>query len=205
MRRYAVKEIFKTIQGEGHQAGSVAVFLRFAGCNLWSGREEDRQSAICRFCDTDFFKPAYKYTCEELVAEVVKEWGSSIENRLVVITGGEPTLQCDTQLVGALRACGFRVAVETNGTVQPQCDFDWVCVSPKYGSELVLTVGDELKVVVPQPFDFKQLRNLKFKHFFVQPMDGLQIKENTETAINFCLSNPEWRLSIQVHKLVGLR
>ena len=208
---YSVKEIFYTLQGEGANAGRPAVFCRFAGCNLWSGLERDRASAICKFCDTDFVgidgtrggkfaKPA------ELAAVVASEWPiTSKGKRLVVCTGGEPLLQLDESLIDALHAEGFEIAVETNGTIAAPAGIDWICVSPKAGADLVQTRGQELKVVVPQPLDFEYLSALDFEHRFVQPMDGPSRRENTQFAIDWCLQNPHWRLSVQTHKVIGIR
>ena len=208
---YAVKEIFYTLQGEGAQAGRAAVFCRFAGCNLWSGRESDRASAICRFCDTDFadvngpgggrFKSA-----EDLAEAIARTWpGRSETRRFVVCTGGEPLLQLDGPIIDALHARKFEIAVETNGTVPAPAGIDWICVSPKAGSTLVQKSGDELKLVFPQvnadPLEFEQL---EFRHFFVQPMDGPDRAVNTELAVRFCLEHPKWRLSLQTHKLLGI-
>ena len=208
---YAVKEIFYTLQGEGANAGRPAVFCRFAGCNLWSGLERDRAAAVCKFCDTDFVGTdgtlGGKYvTAAELAAVVARQWPiTSKGRRLVVCTGGEPLLQLDDALIAALHAEDFEIAVETNGTIAAPTGIDWICVSPKAGAELVQTHGQELKVVVPQPFDFEYLSALKFEHRFVQPMDGPSRLENTQFAIDWCLLHPEWRLSVQTHKVVGIR
>jgi 7-carboxy-7-deazaguanine synthase len=207
---YAVKECFLTLQGEGVQAGSRAVFLRFAGCNLWSGREQDRATAQCTFCDTDFvgtdgegggkFKNA-----EGLAAHVEATWEGGLERRLVVITGGEPMLQLDEALVDALHSRGFRVAVETNGTLPATPGLDWICVSPKAGTNVVQREGDELKLVWPQvgiePADVESWR---FDHFLVQPMDCEQREEAVDAAIRLAMERPKWRLSLQTHKLLGL-
>ncbi|MCM8557147.1 7-carboxy-7-deazaguanine synthase [Sphingomicrobium sediminis] len=206
---YAVKEIFLTLQGEGMQSGSRAVFLRFAGCNLWTGREEDRTKAICQFCDTDFVgtdgvnggKFAEAVTLADKVAEL---WGEGRKDRLVVITGGEPMLQLDADLIDALHDRGFRIAVESNGTIAAPEGIDWLCISPKWGSELVQTSGDELKLVWPQPFDLDQLEALDFANFLIQPMDGENVEEATEAAIALVMERPKWRLSLQTHKLLGL-
>ena len=208
---YAVKEIFYTLQGEGANAGRPAVFCRFAGCNLWSGLERDRASAVCKFCDTDFVGTdgtrGGKYvTAAELAAVIANEWPvTSKGTRLVVCTGGEPLLQLDAPLIAALHAEGFEIAVETNGTIAAPTGIDWICVSPKAGADLVQTRGHELKVVVPQPLDFDYLSALDFEHRFVQPMDGPSRLENTQCAIDWCLQNPEWRLSVQTHKVIGIR
>lgn len=209
---YQVKEIFYTLQGEGANAGRPAVFCRFAGCNLWSGREQDRAMATCRFCDTDFVgvdgTGGGKFrTAHELADAVASYWpGASGEGRLVVLTGGEPLLQVDEGLVTQLHARNFRIAVETNGTLQPPTGLDWICVSPKAGSDWVLKAGHELKLVWPQPgFDLDQLRRLAFEHFFLQPMDGPQQTENTRQCIEQCMRMPPWRLGVQMHKILGVR
>ena len=210
---YTVKEIFYTLQGEGAQSGRAAVFCRFSGCNLWSGREEDRSRAVCQFCDTDFvgtgpdggrFKSA-----GELAGAIDRCWegdGRGAEKKYVVCTGGEPMLQVDEKLITALHQRGFEVAVETNGTKPALKSLDWICVSPKAGAPLVQKSGSELKLVYPQenapPEEFE---GLDFRHFFLQPMDGPDTAANTEAAIEYCLRHPRWRLSIQTRKLVGLR
>lgn len=206
---YAVKEIYVTLQGEGAQAGARAVFLRFAGCNLWTGREEDRAYAACRFCDTDFVGmdgPGGGRFADapDLAAAVAGAWGGGEEDRLVVITGGEPTLQLDDRLVAALRAHGFRVAVETNGTL-PCPGVDWLCVSPKAGTEVVQRAGDELKLVYPQDgLPPSAVEDWEFTRFYLQPMDGPAQVENIAAAAAYCLANPRWRLGLQQHKLIGL-
>jgi len=212
---YQVKEIFYTLQGEGANAGRAAVFCRFAGCNLWTGREEDRARAICQFCDTDFVGTdgtrGGKYrTAAELAAVVASEWpqgpGSAGGKPLVVCTGGEPLLQLDAPLIDALHAQGFEIAIETNGTIAVPDGIDWVCVSPKMGAELVVTRGDELKVVIPQPGqDFAAYEQLDFRYFMVQAMDGPLARQNTSAAVEFCQRHPRWRLSLQTHKLLGIR
>jgi 7-carboxy-7-deazaguanine synthase len=208
--RYAVKECFLTLQGEGVQAGSRAVFLRFAGCNLWSGREEDRASAQCRFCDTDFVgtdgEGGGKYASAEALADRVAElWGAGEERRLVVITGGEPMLQLDSALVDALHSRGFRVAIETNGTLAVARGLDWVCVSPKAGTEVVQRSGDELKLVWPQDgIDPAELERWDFDHFLVQPMDCAERAQAVEAAMRLAMERPKWRLTLQAHKLIGL-
>lgn len=208
---YSVKEIYYTLQGEGGQAGRAAVFCRFAGCNLWTGREEDRSKAVCQFCDTDFVGTdgpgGGKFaTPDELAAAVAVHWPEGAGGRpLVVCTGGEPLLQLDEQAVLALHAHGFEVAVETNGTQPAPAGLDWICVSPKAGANLVLTRGSELKLVFPQPSAMpSQFEGLEFRHFFLQPMDGLEQKRNTRLAIEYCLAHPQWRLSVQTHKVVGI-
>jgi len=211
---YAVKEIFLTLQGEGAQSGRTAVFCRFAGCNLWTGREEDRHKAICQFCDTDFVgtngSGGGKFkTAEELADSISRAWPVSADPTLakfVVCTGGEPLLQLDSLLLAALHERNFFVAVETNGTQTPPAGIDWLCVSPKAGSNFILKNGSELKLVYPQEdFGPDRFAGLNFQHFFLQPMDGPQQLENIELALRYCLNNPQWRLSIQTHKLLGIR
>ena len=208
---YAVKEIFKTLQGEGAQAGRVAVFCRFAGCNLWSGREQDRTSAQCSFCDTDFVgvdgTGGGRFAKAELLAQIIAdEWAGSNESRYVVLTGGEPLLQVDAPLIDALHRHGFEIGVETNGTRPAPEGIDWLCVSPKGNNKLVVTSGNELKLVYPQadapPARFE---GLKFEHFFLQPMDCPEAAQCLDDTVNYCLDNPRWRLSLQSHKLVGIR
>jgi 7-carboxy-7-deazaguanine synthase len=207
---YAVKECFLTLQGEGVQAGSRAVFLRFAGCNLWSGREQDRADAQCRFCDTDFVgtdgEGGGKFAdAETLAAHVEAMWGSGQERRLVVITGGEPMLQLDAELIDALHGRGFRVAVESNGTLPATVGIDWLCVSPKAGTQVVQRTGNELKLVWPQAgIDPAEVEAWKFDHFLVQPMDCEARDEAVQAAIRLAMERPKWRLSLQAHKVVGL-
>jgi 7-carboxy-7-deazaguanine synthase (Cx14CxxC type) len=207
---YAVKEIFKTLQGEGAQAGRAAVFCRFAGCNLWSGREEDRALAVCQFCDTDFVgidgPGGGKFeTADSLADAIARAWDGGAEDRYVVFTGGEPLLQLDPPLVRAVHRHGFTVAVETNGTLDAPEGIDWLCVSPKAGAPLRLTAGDELKLVYPQPgSDIERLGRLRFDHFWVQPMDGPDRLANSRAAVDFCLAHPKWRLSLQTHKVLGI-
>jgi 7-carboxy-7-deazaguanine synthase (Cx14CxxC type) len=207
---YAVKELFLTLQGEGMQSGSRAVFLRFAGCNLWSGREQDRASAQCTFCDTDFVgtdgQGGGKFADARAVADAVEaEWGGGGEDRLVVVTGGEPMLQLDAGLVDALHERGFRVAAETNGTLPAVAGLDWLCVSPKAGTEVVQRSGDELKLVWPQEgVNPAELEGWDFRHFLVQPMDCAERSAAIEAAIKLAMDRPKWRLSLQSHKLVGL-
>ena len=207
---YAVKECFLTLQGEGVQSGSRAVFLRFAGCNLWSGREQDRAAAQCNFCDTDFVgtdgEGGGKFTgADELAAQVERLWGGGEERRLVVITGGEPMLQLDEALVDALHARGFRIAIESNGTLHATPGIDWLCISPKAGTDVVQRSGNELKLVWPQPgIDPAELEQWAFDHFLVQPMDCEQRQEAMEAAIRLAMERPKWRLSLQAHKVVGL-
>jgi 7-carboxy-7-deazaguanine synthase (Cx14CxxC type) len=207
---YAVKEAFLTLQGEGVQAGSRAVFLRFAGCNLWSGREADRGQAQCGFCDTDFVgtdgEGGGKFeSAEELTDQVDKLWGEESERRLVVVTGGEPMLQLDSALVDSLHARGFRIAVETNGTLPATAGIDWLTVSPKAGTEVVQMSGDELKLVWPQAgIDPAELERWSFDHFLVQPMDCAEAEQAVQAAIRLAMERPRWRLSLQAHKVVGL-
>ena len=210
---YTAKEIFYTLQGEGANVGRPAVFCRFAGCNLWTGREQDRASAVCTFCDTDFVGAdgpgGGKFaTAGDLAAAVASKWpaeASARARRLVVCTGGEPLLQLDAAAIDALHAVGFEVAVETNGTQLPPAGLDWICVSPKADAPLRLTTGNELKLVYPQakapPERFEQLA---FVHFFLQPMDGPQRERNTALAVRYCLEHPQWRLSLQTHKFLGI-
>jgi 7-carboxy-7-deazaguanine synthase len=212
---YTVKEIYYTLQGEGANAGRAAVFCRFAGCNLWTGREEDRDKAVCRFCDTDFIgidgPGGGKFeTAVDLASAVAAKWPegrlSTHKLPLVVCTGGEPLLQLDEAAVKAFHAAGFEVAIETNGTRLPPPGVDWVCVSPKIGADLVLQSGSELKLVYPQAGgDPEQFTSLDFDHFFLQPMDGPDQTRNIRLATEYCLRNPQWRLSLQTHKLIGIR
>jgi len=208
---YAVKEIFLTLQGEGAHAGRASVFCRFAGCNLWSGREADRQSATCKFCDTDFVGTdgtlGGRYaSAVELADTIAAQWTASSDNRYVVLTGGEPLLQVDTDLIEALHARGFEIGVETNGTIEAPAGLDWICVSPKGGSELVLRCGHELKLVYPQALAAPEtFEGLAFERFSLQPMDGPEVVQNTARAIDYCLNHPQWRLSVQTHKSLGIR
>jgi 7-carboxy-7-deazaguanine synthase (Cx14CxxC type) len=208
---YAVKEMFLTLQGEGVNAGARAVFVRFAGCNLWSGREQDRASAICRFCDTDFVGTeglgGGKFPDAMVLADAVEGyWGEGRERRFVVLTGGEPMLQVDDALVDALHARGFRIAIESNGTLPVHPGIDWVCISPKAGSEVVQRRGDELKLVWPQPgSDVDELEKWEFSHFLVQPMDDRHAEANVRAAIDLAMARPKWRLTLQAHKSLGLR
>lgn len=208
---YAVKEIFKTLQGEGAQMGRAAVFCRFSGCNLWSGREQDRSASACTFCDTDFvgmdgtgggrFPDA-----DALAAAIEAAWAGSRDRRYVVLTGGEPLLQVDDALVAALHTHGFEIGVETNGTQLPPAGLDWVCVSPKADTELLVTTGDELKLVYPQEKALpERFADLAFNHFFLQPMDSSEANANLVAAIQYCTDNPRWRLSLQTHKMIGIR
>lgn len=211
---YAVKEIFYTLQGEGAHAGRPAVFCRFSGCNLWTGREDDRATAICQFCDTDFVgvgEDGGRFADGDALADAVARcWpessGREGGRRFVVCTGGEPLLQLDGTLVDALHARDFEIAIETNGTRVPPAGIDWICVSPKATAPLVATAGNELKLVFPQPDAMpERFANLDFAHFFLQPMDGPDIVRNTEHALRYCLAHPQWRLSVQLHKHLGIR
>ena len=208
---YTVKEIFYTLQGEGANSGKAAVFCRFSGCNLWTGREEDRSRAVCQFCDTDFVgvgPDGGRFTTpESLASAVARAWrGDDQESRFIVCTGGEPLLQVDDDLVTAFHDEGFTVAVETNGTRQAPSTIDWVCVSPKAGAPLVQESGNELKLVFPQSSAMPPLfESLDFDHFFLQPMDGPNVEENTRLAIEYCMAHPRWRLSLQTHKTLGIR
>lgn len=212
LRSYAVKEMFLTLQGEGLQAGRRAVFIRFAGCNLWSGREADRASAVCRFCDTDFVGTdgvggSRFNDAASLAAAAAALWGAAApDTRFAVLTGGEPMLQVDDALVDALHLAGFVIAIETNGTIAVHPGIDWVCVSPKAGSAVVQRAGNELKLVWPQPgSDVEAIEAWAFDHFLVQPLDGGDNQANRAAAIEFVMQRPRWRLSLQAHKLLGLR
>ena len=208
---YAVKEIFLTLQGEGAHAGRASVFCRFAGCNLWTGREQDRSSATCKFCDTDFVGTdgtlGGRYaSADELADTIATQWTGANANRYVVLTGGEPLLQVDAELIDALHARGFEIGVETNGTVAPPAGIDWICVSPKAGAELVVHSGHELKLVYPQPQAMpEKFEGLTFERFSLQPMDGPDAISNTAHAVDYCLRHPQWRLSVQTHKTLGIR
>jgi 7-carboxy-7-deazaguanine synthase len=210
MASYKVKEIYYTLQGEGERAGRAAVFLRFTGCNLWSGREEDRSEAICQFCDTDFIGMdgvnGGKYDAKGLADKVSSLWPHDKDKRYVVCTGGEPLLQLDEELINALHAQGFEIGIETNGTITVPKGVDWICVSPKANTEIVVQKGNELKLVVRQkgitPVSFE---NWDFQHFYLQPMDGPFVQEFTRWAIDYCLQHPKWKLSLQTHKLLGIR
>lgn len=209
---YAVKEAFLTVQGEGGQAGRAAVFLRFAGCNLWNGLERDRATAVCAFCDTDFVgvdgDGGGKFArAERLAGHVDSLWrGRAGDPKLVVCTGGEPLLQLDAGLIAALKARGFDIAVETNGTMAAPDGIDWICVSPKADAPLVQTTGQELKLVYPQALAMPdRFEHLDFERFWLQPMDGPDQADNTAAAVDYCLAHPKWRLSVQTHKYIGVR
>ncbi|MHB1204677.1 MAG: 7-carboxy-7-deazaguanine synthase [Rhodospirillaceae bacterium] len=207
---YAVKEVFYTLQGEGANTGRPAVFCRFAGCNLWTGREQDRAQATCRFCDTDFVGTdgagGGKFATADALADAVAAcWKGENLRKLVVCTGGEPLLQMDAPLIAALHARGFEIAVETNGTLKPPQGLDWICVSPKADAELVMDAGDELKLIFLQAGgDPARYENLRFSHWFLQPMDGPEQESNTRAAIAYCLAHPKWRLSLQTHKYLNI-
>jgi 7-carboxy-7-deazaguanine synthase (Cx14CxxC type) len=208
---YAVKEIYYTLQGEGARAGRAAVFLRFAGCNLWSGLEEDRSEAVCKFCDTDFVGTdgpgGGKFASAEDLADAVRSQWPTGEGGIpyVVCTGGEPLLQVDAKLIEALHARGFEIGIETNGTLEPPPGLDWICMSPKADAELKLSRGDELKLVYPQERgEPERYASLSFSHFFLQPMDGADREKNTVAATRYCLAHPKWRLSLQIHKFLGI-
>lgn len=207
---YSVKEIFYTLQGEGAQAGRAAVFCRFAGCNLWSGRQVDRAKAVCKFCDTEFVGTdgvgGGKFeTANSVAGAIDKTWKGSRHPKFVVVTGGEPLLQLDTDLINAVKNRGFEIAVETNGTIVAPAGIDWICVSPKAGSELLQSSGQELKLVYPQPqADPATFEHLPFQYWFLQPMDGPNRAHNTQLAVTYCLEHPRWRVSLQTHKLMGI-
>lgn len=214
MKDYKVKEIFYTLQGEGANVGRPAVFCRFAGCNLWSGREKDRATAVCQFCDTDFLGTdgiggGNFASATALTDAVTSYWPCNTSNSarpFVVFTGGEPLLQLDAEFVSNLHDRGFEIAIETNGTLLPPPGIDWVCVSPKAGTELALRTGQELKLVYPQEgAEPERFETLAFDHFFLQPMDGPQREANTQLALQYCLAHPRWRLSLQTHKFLGIR
>jgi 7-carboxy-7-deazaguanine synthase len=207
---YSVKEIFYTLQGEGANTGRPAVFCRFTGCNLWSGREEDRATAVCQFCDTDFIGTdgpgGGKFeTAQALARDVAGRWPTDSAKPFVVFTGGEPMLQLDAALIDAMHAAGLEIAIETNGTCEPPPGIDWICVSPKADAELALRRGDELKLIFPQRgAEPERYEHLSFRHFFLQPMDGPERERNTRLAIEYCLAHPRWRLSLQTQKYLGI-
>lgn len=210
MNAYKVKEIYYTLQGEGAQAGRAAVFLRFTGCNLWTGRESDRATAICQFCDTDFVGMdgtlGGKYSAEALAKTVASLWPEGEEVKYVVCTGGEPLLQLDAALIDALHAEGFEIGVETNGTITLPTGIDWVCVSPKANTDVLVRQGQELKLVVQQESLHPSLfADWEFDHYYLQPMDGPAVEEHTRWAIRYCMEHPQWKLSLQTHKMLGIR
>jgi len=207
---YSVKEIYLTLQGEGFHTGKHAVFCRFTGCNLWTGLEKDRKKAICTFCDTDFVGTdglnGAKYSSAQLLAEKIDElWQKDLKDKLVVFTGGEPLLQLNKKLIDLLHAKKFKIAVETNGTIMPPENIDWICVSPKKGAKFKLKHGNELKLVYPQnDFSPELFKNFDFDHFFLQPMDGKNLQRNILQSVSYCIENPLWRLSLQTHKIMGI-
>ncbi len=206
---YKIKEIYYTIQGEGFHTGRPAVFCRFSGCNLWTGREEDRDKAVCKFCDTDFWGMdgvnGGNYTSQELINKIVSLWPTSSKDVFVVCTGGEPALQIDEELVSEMHRHNIEIAIETNGTVSLASNIDWICVSPKANTEIIVTKGHELKLVYPQlenvPTDFE---HLDFEHFYLQPLDDAHQEHNTKACVQYCLQNPKWKLSLQTHKYLGI-
>ncbi len=208
---YTVKEIYFTIQGEGFQTGKDAVFCRFSGCNLWSGLEKDRSKAICNFCDTDFVgidgENGGKYKShDDLIKKIESCWPKDKKEKYVVFTGGEPLLQLDKKLIDALHECDFKIAIETNGTILPPKNIDWICVSPKRNTNLLLKKGDELKLVYPQEnFNPEQFESLDFTHFSIQPMDGKELQNNILKCVSYCIENPSWKLSLQTHKIIGVK
>jgi len=211
MSSYKIKEIYYTLQGEGAQSGRPAVFCRFTGCNLWSGREEDRATAICQFCDTDFWgmdgENGGRYTADELAMKVMSLWpsGKNLGEPYVVCTGGEPLLQLDTPLINTFHQIGLKIGIETNGTIEPPSGIDWICVSPKASTTLKLKAGNELKLIFPQPgAEPERYEQLDFEYFYLQPMDGPNIERNTRLTLDFCLQNPQWHLSLQTHKLLNI-
>ncbi len=206
---YSIKEIYFTLQGEGYHTGRPAVFCRFSGCNLWTGLEKDRSTAICQFCDTDFWgidgENGGKYHSKSLANLIENQWQGDSEP-FVVFTGGEPLLQLDKELIDEVHRKGFQIAVETNGTILPPDNIDWICVSPKANSKLVLEIGNELKLVYPQKnFDPSKFESFQFDHFFLQPMDGMEVEKSTLECVNYCIKNPKWKLSLQTHKLMGIK
>ena len=209
MTIYSLKEIYYTIQGEGRHTGRAAIFCRFTGCNLWNGREKDRESAKCSFCDTDFVGTdglgggVYE-SAKLLVLNIMSKWDSSLRP-FVVLTGGEPLLQVDNELINELKYNKCEIAIETNGTILAPKGIDWICVSPKIGTKIIQNFGDELKIVFPQKgLDIKNYEKFNFKHFSLQPMDGKLIEQNTKLAVKFCMKNPKWKLSLQTHKIIGI-
>jgi len=208
---YSVKEIFYSVQGEGYHTGRPSVFCRFSGCNLWSGNDEDRKNALCPFCDTDFVgtdgtEGGVYETADLLAQKIAQHWPPSNERRFVVCTGGEPLLQLDDQLIAALHEENFEIAVETNGTIDVPAEIDWVCVSPKAGVELTQTGGDELKLVYPQAgAEPEKYEKMNFRHFFLQPMDGSDREEAARHTLAYVLAHPKWRISLQLHKILGVR
>jgi 7-carboxy-7-deazaguanine synthase (Cx14CxxC type) len=210
MKKYIVKEIFYTLQGEGYNAGKAAVFCRFSGCNLWNGKEKNRENAICSFCDTDFVGTngalGGKYTLINLVDKITKLWPRTKKDKFIVFTGGEPLLQLDKLLIKEIKDNNFKIAIETNGTILPPPGIDWVCVSPKAKSNFILKKANEIKLVYPQEsLDPRKFEELEFDHFYIQPLYNKKLKENNKKAIDFVLKNPSWKLSIQSHKYIGVQ
>lgn len=208
--KYKIKEIFFTQQGEGKNTGMNSVFIRFAGCNLWSGKEKNRGNAICNFCDTDFYGTdgvnGGSYTKEELLEKVKSIWMGESNRINVVLTGGEPLLQADQKLINYLKENNFYIAIETNGTIEPPIGIDWICVSPKPNTIIKITEGDELKFIYPQPnFKPEPFEKLSFKHFYIQPMDSEKLDSNTNQSIKFCMKNANWKISLQSHKILGIQ
>ena len=207
---YKVKEIFMTQQGEGYHMGKKAVFCRFSGCNLWSGHEKDREKSICSFCDTDFVgtdgQNGAKYNSAKILAQKIDEiWSNNCKDKMVVFTGGEPLLQLNDELIEEVHKRNFKIAIETNGTIIPPDNIDWICVSPKIGSKIKLKKGNELKLVFPQiDADPNKFENYDFDHYFLQPMDGHSLNDSILECVSFCLRNPKWRLSVQSHKIMGI-
>tara|TARA_B100000427_G_scaffold106915_1_gene88665 strand:- start:172 stop:804 length:633 start_codon:yes stop_codon:yes gene_type:complete len=208
---YTVKEIYFTIQGEGFHTGKDAVFCRFSGCNLWSGLEKDRSKAICNFCDTDFVgtdgENGGKYKSHtDLIKKIESCWPKNKKEKYIVFTGGEPLLQLDEKLIDALHDCDFKIAIETNGTIMPPNGIDWICVSPKKNADLLLKKGDELKLVYPQEnFNPEQFESFDFTHFSIQPMDGKELQNNILKCVSYCIEHPSWKLSLQTHKIIGVK
>ncbi len=210
MQMYSIKEIYYTIQGEGYHSGRPAIFCRFSGCNLWSGREEDRHKAICQFCDTEFWgtdgENGGKYSVQELTAKIKSLYPTDAKSSFVVFTGGEPALQIDKDLIHSMHNAGFEIAIETNGTIPLPQNIDWICVSPKANTNIVITTGNELKIVIPQKgIDPKDFENMVFDHFYVQAMESDKWEENLSHAVEYVLQNPQWNLSVQSHKYIGIK
>ena len=206
---YSIKELFLTIQGEGYNSGKTAIFCRFSGCNLWNGRQGSKKNSICNFCDTDFVGingiNGGKYNLDVLIKKICSLWTAKSKEKFIVLTGGEPLLQVDLSLIKELKKNNFYIALETNGTIIPPEGINWICVSPKIGSNMLLKNGNEIKIIYPQTnLDLKYFEKLEFEHFYIQPLDNLRIKRNTKMAISYVLNNPKWKLSIQSHKYLGI-
>ena len=206
---YSIKELFLTIQGEGYNSGKTAVFCRFSGCNLWNGKQASKKSSVCNFCDTDFVGingiNGGKYNLDALIKKICSLWTAKSKDKFIVLTGGEPLLQVDLRLIKELKKNNFYIALETNGTIIPPKGINWICVSPKIGSNMLLKNGNEIKVIYPQTnLNLKYFEKLEFEHFYIQPLDNLKIKRNTKMAISYVLNNPKWKLSIQSHKYLGI-